>query len=53
MAAETTAAAREVSLKASGRVAVRQALSRLSRYVLLFASLIGVAMLAVSFDTCE
>jgi phosphate transport system permease protein len=54
MAAETSAAPGRVSLKASGRVALRQALSRLSRYVLLFASLIGVAMLAyLLIDTID
>ena len=41
-----------VSLRSSGAVARRQALSRLSRYVLLAASLIGVAvLLALGYET--
>ena len=41
-----------VSLRSSGAVARRQVLSRLSRYVLLTASLIGVAvLLALAYET--
>lgn len=45
--AQREATARVTSLRASGAVARRQAFSRLSRYVLLGASLIGVAVLIV------
>ena len=54
MSADQATASGQVSLQASGRVAVRQALSRASRYVLLFASLIGVAILAyLTYDTLD
>jgi phosphate transport system permease protein len=54
VAATTTTADGGVSLRASGRLALRQMLSRLSRYVLLGASLLGVAMLVyLAIDTID
>lgn len=50
----TAAGTPAVSLKASGRVAIRQNLSRLSRYFLLACSLLGVGMLAyLTYDTVD
>jgi phosphate transport system permease protein len=44
----------EINLRASGRVAFRQALSRLSRYALLAASLVGVVVLGyLTYDTLD
>lgn len=45
MAVEPQSTSMDLTLRATGAVARRQALSRLSRYVLLAASLIGVAIL--------
>src|SRR3990170_5712128 len=48
------ARAEQVTLRASGAVARRQAISRGSRWVLLAASLVGVAFLAfLVYDTVE
>lgn len=54
MAGKATTLDGRISLRASGRVAFRQALSRISRYFLLVASLLGVAMLGyLTFDTLD